>query len=165
MAGYPYAPSREDTDVVARRIGAQLLDSVLVGIIVGVFFIFTGVLDQGVLFFLGGAIATGYWILLEGLWDGRTVGKALTGIKVVKETGEECSVGASVLRNVLDVIDGIFYYLVGFLVMAFSDKRQRVGDRLAGTMVVSSNPTSAAEPSNTVSESQTSDASAFSKEA
>jgi uncharacterized RDD family membrane protein YckC len=81
-----------------------------------------------------------YFFLLEGFWDGYTVGKKVFGIKVVKETGEACTIGASIVRNLLRIIDGFFYYVVGFIFMAMSDKRQRLGDRIAGTVVVTDTP-------------------------
>jgi uncharacterized RDD family membrane protein YckC len=154
MAGYPHPPSREDTDVIGRRVIAQIIDTIVAGFIVGLFFGLSVPDSLTFLFFVGVLASLAYWFLLEGVWDGKTVGKALTGIKTVKEDGSECSVGAAVVRNLLDILDGLFYYLVGFLVMAFSDNRQRIGDRLAGTMVVSSEPISSGEATETASESQ-----------
>lgn len=149
--GYDHAPTRDDTDVIGARIGAQIADSIAMGVIFAVGFyglLFVGGLlgtqgdasSAGVFGLLGLVIGGGgmlfYWFLLEGVWDGQTLGKRLFGIKVVKENGEECSIGAAVVRNLLEIIDGFAYYLVGFIAMAVSDKRQRVGDRLAGTVVV-----------------------------
>lgn len=76
-----------------------------------------------------------YSFILEG-WKGQTFGKWLTGVIVVKEDGSPCDFMASFVRNLLRLIDGLFLYLVGLLFMAFSDRRQRLGDRLAGTVVV-----------------------------
>jgi uncharacterized RDD family membrane protein YckC len=87
-------------------------------------------------FFLGVVLALSYSFVLEGLWDGHAVGKHFLGIKVVEEDGSECSLVSAFVRNLFELIDGLFYYLVGFLVMAASDRRQRLGDRLAGTVVV-----------------------------
>ncbi|ELZ58835.1 MULTISPECIES: RDD family protein [unclassified Haloferax] len=148
MEGYNHEPTRDDTDILGARIGAQLIDT-FVGIFLA-YIVFTvfGVLG-GATGDAGGAAAglgigifgslltfVGYFFLLEGLWDGQTVGKRLLGIKVVKEDGSTCDIGSSFMRNILRIIDGFFYYVVGFIVMAISDKRQRVGDRLAGTVVV-----------------------------
>jgi uncharacterized RDD family membrane protein YckC len=146
MAGYSRPPERDDTDVIGARIGAQIVDTLIM------IFIFYGTLlvmgGMGAVagetagsamalmgFFVGGVAAIGYAFLLEGFWDGQTVGKSLFGIKVVKEDGSECTLGASFLRNLFRIIDGIFYYAVGFIFMASSDKRQRIGDRIAGTVV------------------------------
>lgn len=150
MSGYPRPPSRGDTDVVARRIFAQIIDTVFVGFIIGLFLAVSGQNSRSLFLFLGVLAALVYWFALEGLTDGKTVGKVVTGIKVVKEDGSKCSIGASITRNLLDIIDGLFYYLVGFLVMAFSDERQRIGDRLAGTMVVRAEPTDTASETESV---------------
>ncbi|MFC7204288.1 RDD family protein [Haloferax namakaokahaiae] len=145
MEGYAQRPERDDTDVLGARIIAQIVDTVVGSILgFGVFIVFGfiggSVGDGGIITFLGfiASFATfvGYFFLLEGYWNGQTVGKRLVGIKVVKEDGSPCDLMSSFMRNLLRIIDGLFYYLVGFVVMAISDKRQRIGDRLAGTVVV-----------------------------
>jgi uncharacterized RDD family membrane protein YckC len=151
MAGYPTRPTRDDTSVIGARIGAQIIDNIIMAIIFGVIFFVMGGIGSVVGGGIGNAISTIglllglvgtllYWFLLEGLWDGYTVGKKLFGIKVVEEDGHECSLGSAFVRNLLEIIDGLFYYLIGFIVMAISDKRQRIGDRLAGTTVVRETP-------------------------
>jgi uncharacterized RDD family membrane protein YckC len=83
---------------------------------------------------LGLAIA--YHALLEW-WAGRTFGKAFVRIRVVTEDGSTPSVGASLTRNVLRLVDWLpLFYVVGLATMAFSTNSQRLGDRLAGTRVV-----------------------------
>lgn len=145
--GYSRPPERGDTDVIGARIGAQLIDSAVMAVLLGLSLIFFGSLASvagneaggvGVMLglFLGMTLAMGYGFILEGFWDGHTVGKQVFGIKVVEEDGAECSLGSAFVRNLLEFIDGLFYYLVGFIVMAASDRRQRLGDRLAGTVVV-----------------------------
>ncbi|MGB8216202.1 MAG: RDD family protein [Candidatus Methanoperedens sp.] len=77
-----------------------------------------------------------YGIILE-TWRGQTIGKMILGIVVVKENGEPCTFVAALLRNVLRIIDALPQsYLIGFIFMALSEKRQRIGDRLANTIVV-----------------------------
>lgn len=77
-----------------------------------------------------------YGIIME-TWKGQTVGKMILGIIVVKENGEPCDFLAALLRNVMRIIDNLpALYILGFIVMAITEKRQRLGDRLAGTVVV-----------------------------
>ncbi|MEV6347444.1 RDD family protein [Actinoplanes sp. NPDC051851] len=77
-----------------------------------------------------------YYVLLEGFF-GRTLGKLLTGIRVVDaETGGRPGVLAAVSRTLLRLIDGFGGYLVGFLVAINSDRRRRLGDMAAKTLVV-----------------------------
>jgi uncharacterized RDD family membrane protein YckC len=80
-------------------------------------------------------VGFGYFILLEGRY-GRTVGKSLLGLRVVNEDGSPMGMRASTVRNVLRVVDGLLFYLVGTIIAAVSDRRQRLGDRLADTVVV-----------------------------
>jgi len=76
-----------------------------------------------------------YHSLLEGLW-GKTVGKKICGIIVLKEDFSKCTVGRGFLRNLMWVVDGFFYYLVAAVAMAGTIKWQRLGDLVAGTVVV-----------------------------
>jgi uncharacterized RDD family membrane protein YckC len=59
------------------------------------------------------------------------------GLKVVKEGGEPLDWQASIIRNILRIIDGFFFYLVGAIVVWTSKKKQRLGDMAAHTLVVS----------------------------
>jgi uncharacterized RDD family membrane protein YckC len=149
--GYSRVPDRDDTDVIGARIIAQIVDNVLMFVIFfGIFAVFSGfgeaagseagfgLTSLGLLLAFGSAFF--YQFFLEGYWDGYTVGKKLMGIKVVKKTGESCTYGSAFLRNVLEIVDSFFYYAVGFVAMAASDKRQRIGDRVAGTVVVREEP-------------------------
>jgi uncharacterized RDD family membrane protein YckC len=67
----------------------------------------------------------GYYVLLEG-YLGQTVGKMVTGIKVVTEaTGERPGLAKAAIRTVLRLIDGLFTYTVAFIAVQVSGKRQR----------------------------------------
>ncbi len=76
-----------------------------------------------------------YYTLLEGHY-GQTLGKWFVKIKVVKENGAKISYSDAAIRTILRIIDGIFDYLVGAILIWTSDKKQRFGDRLAHTVVV-----------------------------
>jgi uncharacterized RDD family membrane protein YckC len=80
----------------------------------------------------------GYFILLEGpLGKGQTLGKRLLKIRVVnKEDRKIIGYGGSFLRNILRLIDGIFFYLIGILSISSSDLNQRIGDKTAHTIVI-----------------------------
>jgi uncharacterized RDD family membrane protein YckC len=83
-----------------------------------------------------GLFVVGYYILLEG-YLGQTIGKMATGIKVVSEaTGANPGVAAAAIRTVVRLIDGLFSYLVAFITVLASAKRQRLGDMAARTLVV-----------------------------
>lgn len=71
--------------------------------------------------------------------SGTTPGKYALGICVLgSEDLLPCGFGRALIRNLLQFADGFFSFLVGILVVAFSDKWQRVGDMAARTVVVRS---------------------------
>jgi uncharacterized RDD family membrane protein YckC len=68
---------------------------------------------------------------------GATLGKLLLGLIVVMEDGRPVDLRAAVVRNLLRIIDFLpFLYIAGLAFMASSDKRQRLGDRVAQTLVI-----------------------------
>jgi uncharacterized RDD family membrane protein YckC len=69
---------------------------------------------------------------------GQTLGKKLMKIRVVRLDGSPAGMGDVAVRTVLRVIDGLFLYLVGLVVMLVTgERRGRLGDLAAGTMIVS----------------------------
>jgi uncharacterized RDD family membrane protein YckC len=77
-----------------------------------------------------------YFTLLEG-HGGQTIGKMVVKIRVVRAAdGSSIGYGEAAIRTVLRIIDGIFVYLIGALLIWSSDKKQRLGDRVAHTIVV-----------------------------
>jgi hypothetical protein len=67
------------------------------------------------------------------------LGKGITGIQVRGKAGARCGMKGSLIRNLLRIVDAIGVYLVGFLIAIFSKTRQRLGDHVAGTVVVERN--------------------------
>ncbi len=86
-----------------------------------------------------------YYILLEGN-SGQTLGKKVVKIKVVKEDGSPITMGDSVIRNLLRIVDGLVFYLVGAILVWSNPAKQRLGDKLAKTKVISVGPGSAQDP-------------------
>ena len=78
-----------------------------------------------------------YFIFFEATWNGQTPGKRVARIRVIRATGEAVTLGSILVRNVLRFIDFLpASYTVGILTILFSKNRQRVGDMVAGTVVV-----------------------------
>jgi uncharacterized RDD family membrane protein YckC len=100
-------------------------------------------------FFMIGIFWLLYYWLFEGMF-GTTLGKLVMQVKVQRLDGSNIGLGKSLIRNLLRVIDGIGLYLVGFLVALLSSKKQRLGDHVAGTIVVRSNAAKAARVAATV---------------
>ncbi|MFB6301081.1 MAG: RDD family protein [Halobacteriales archaeon] len=91
--------------------------------------------DPLLLFLAAAGLWAVYSAVLEWLF-GQTVGKRLIGLVVVTKDGERPSPIAILLRNALRAIDALVFYVIGFLVILFTDRKQRVGDLVAGTIVV-----------------------------
>jgi uncharacterized RDD family membrane protein YckC len=83
---------------------------------------------------LNAAILFLYGWLLEAAC-GATLGKVLVGIRVVRTT-QRGALAACAIRNLLRIIDGLGFYLVGTAVAACSGVRQRIGDICAHTAVI-----------------------------
>jgi uncharacterized RDD family membrane protein YckC len=78
-----------------------------------------------------------YDVLFETLAGGRTPGKRWTGLRVVKVGGAPVGFLASVVRNLVRIVDALpVFYLVGMLAILFTRNNQRLGDLAAGTIVV-----------------------------
>ena len=78
----------------------------------------------------------GYFALFEIFWHGQTPGKRVMGIRVVKDSGRPITVIEGIGRNLLRAIDGLLLYGVGLIVMLISPQNRRLGDYVAGTLVV-----------------------------
>lgn len=75
-------------------------------------------------------------IILQGL-VGASVGKLLLGLRVVRADGNDAGLGRCLVRTILLIVDGFFCSLVGLLTAFNSRGHRRVGDMVAGTLVVS----------------------------
>jgi uncharacterized RDD family membrane protein YckC len=132
------------------RFVAVLLDGVIVffpaGIILGLLFgggwteTGSGYANAGI--DLGGkaawlllALGVGYYVLCEAA-TGATLGKRIVGIHVVGEDGDHLTFEASLVRNLVRLVDCLFFYLVGGIFALTSPHGQRLGDRAAHTLVV-----------------------------
>lgn len=86
---------------------------------------------------IGFITAWSYFVLLEVLRNGRTVGKRALGIRVVRDDGGRVGVMDSIIRNIMRLVDMLpGYYAVGLVAVLFSANNKRLGDMAAGTVVV-----------------------------
>lgn len=94
-------------------------------------------LATGVLLLLAFVLEWGYFVVLELAWDGRSVGKRVLRLRVVSADGRPLGVGSVLLRNLLRAADFLpSAYALGLFVMASDAKFRRLGDWVAGTLVV-----------------------------
>ncbi len=85
----------------------------------------------------------GYFVLLEALNGGRTLGKQLLGIRVVMETGHAVTPTAAVVRGLFRLLDcylPVLPFLPGLAMIFLHGRNQRFGDLVAGTIVVRDRP-------------------------
>ena len=123
----------------------------------GVFF---GEIQVAFALVAGFVILWGYFIWFETVWNGQTPGKRQLGLRVIRDGGYPINIFAAIVRNLIRVMDGmpiaallllgIGYFgkdplvgamgglciLIPVLCMLLSQRYQRLGDFVAGTMVV-----------------------------
>ncbi len=138
---------------VGSRIVAILLDHLILGIFAAIIVLPLGLgaalfslpargpagLMRGAVLAPLGALNFLLWLLyftyLEST-SGQTLGKRIMGIKVVKESGEQLTPIDAFIRTILRIIDGFVFYLLGFMLVLVSEKKQRLGDMAVGSIVV-----------------------------
>ena len=82
-------------------------------------------------------IYSGYFAFFEAIWNGQTPGKRLMNLRVIEESGRPITVYEAVARNLLRIIDSIpVFYGVAIISALLSAKSKRLGDYVAGTVVV-----------------------------
>jgi uncharacterized RDD family membrane protein YckC len=78
----------------------------------------------------------GYFAAFEILWNGQTPGKRQAKIRVLSAGGRPITVFEGIARNLMRAIDSLGLYAVGALACAVDKKNRRLGDMVAGTVVV-----------------------------
>lgn len=77
-----------------------------------------------------------YFAAFEVLWHGQTPGKRAAGIRVIKDSGRPITAIEGIGRNLMRAVDGLMFYAVGVITMLISRQNRRLGDYVAGTIVV-----------------------------
>ena len=130
---------------VGRRVMAQFLDIVVIGglifLSIYVISLVLGYFDEdiatGAIMFIAAALPFLYFILLEGFWNGRTIGKLACGLRVRMADGTPIKFSASVGRNLIRAGDFLpAFYFAGLLSTFTTPRAQRLGDLVANTVVV-----------------------------
>jgi uncharacterized RDD family membrane protein YckC len=79
----------------------------------------------------------GYFAIFEAIWNGQTPGKRMAQIRVIKESGRPITPGESVARNLMRIVDQLpGFYAVAIISALISRQNKRLGDFVAGTVVV-----------------------------
>jgi uncharacterized RDD family membrane protein YckC len=89
----------------------------------------------------------GYFAIFEILWNGQTPGKRIIGIRVIKDSGRPLTAAESIGRNLLRIVDQMpGFYALGMIVALLNTRNQRLGDLVAGSLVVRESSSGAARP-------------------
>jgi uncharacterized membrane protein SpoIIM required for sporulation/uncharacterized RDD family membrane protein YckC len=93
---------------------------------------------RAILVLAGFAIFWGYYVVSEWLFDGQTLGKRQLGLRVVRDGGYSIGFAAAATRNIMRAIDMQpgFFYLFGITAAVISRTGKRLGDMVAGTVVI-----------------------------
>lgn len=114
-------PSQHLSPREASSLGAKV--GAAIGIALVVFWLF-------LMFF-------GYFIIFETLWNGRTPGKRLVGIRVVRDGGFPVDFTSALIRNIVRILEaGLGFYMISAVCALASQQNRRLGDMAAGTIVV-----------------------------
>jgi uncharacterized RDD family membrane protein YckC len=82
-------------------------------------------------------ILWGYYIAVELLWNGQSVGKRAIGLRVVREGGAPITFVGSAIRNLIRIVDFLpAFYGIGVIAMFVDRRARRLGDLAGGTLVV-----------------------------
>jgi uncharacterized RDD family membrane protein YckC len=89
----------------------------------------------------------GYFAIFEIVWNGQTPGKRIIGIRVIKDSGRSLTAAESIGRNLLRIVDQLpGFYAIGMLVALLNAQNKRLGDLVAGSIVVRESSSAASSP-------------------
>lgn len=142
---------RFQTAGVGSRAGAHAIDLGMLGLLLIVFLAvigevnyrssgwviadFTDYMIAGIII-AAAAVQLAYFVICECAM-GRTLGGKIVGLRVIRENGQPVTVLSSIIRNLLRIIDFLpSFYLAGMVISFLHPKGKRLGDLLAGTVVI-----------------------------
>ncbi len=138
-------PVRISPAPMTKRVAAGVVDSLLLALLWIVLTLAAGQnlsvpsmvsLNQAPIAYLA-VLVFAYYFVLEGVFAA-TIGKSLLKLRVFGKDGESCSLGAAFKRNLLRFVDWLpFLYIFAAIAIMTSPSRQRIGDRIAATIVSS----------------------------
>ncbi|NEP78905.1 MAG: RDD family protein [Okeania sp. SIO3B3] len=79
-------------------------------------------------------IYVGYFVIFETIWQGQTPGKRYVKIRVIRDDGRPVRLQQTTLRALFRPVDDTLF--IGMLLILFSKKEKRLGDWVAGTIVI-----------------------------
>lgn len=137
-------PEGVELELTLAGLGSRAIaggvDLAIKGLLIGLLalaLLATGILGVALLVPIIVIVLLGYDVAFETLAQGRTPGKRMTGLRVVREGGGPVDVTSSAIRNVLRLVDGLPLSFAPTIVsIAVTSRNQRPGDLVAGTLVI-----------------------------
>jgi uncharacterized RDD family membrane protein YckC len=118
-----------------RRVAAALIDAICISFIQSGLIYLTGIsLQQGLIFYGQQWL---YFALMESSGKKATIGKMVLGIEVVNEEGGKISFKQATGRFLGKILSVVLFF-IGFIMVAFTEKKQGLHDKLANTYVIKS---------------------------
>lgn len=134
---------------LGERVSARLIDFAIFLAVLIAFSIFLGISgvlrgnDLGLIIMICiyGGLFVFYDLLCEIFMNGQSIGKKLLKIKVISLNGAQPTIGQYLIRWVFRIVDFVLASPVGGLVaVAVTENKQRIGDVIAGTTVIKTEP-------------------------
>jgi len=116
------------------RFVAYIIDAIAIIISAGVLSVLIPFIDPNFVRFI---VAGAYFIYLESSQYQATLGKMALGLKVTDLNGKRIIPSVAVIRFIGKIISGVIFF-IGFIMAAFTDKKQALHDIIASTLVVQS---------------------------
>jgi uncharacterized RDD family membrane protein YckC len=121
----------------------QIAGMILLGIVAGLI-AYAGFFPQigkqwvyAILIFFAFLLQFGYFAFFETVWNGRTPGKRWTRLRVIRDSGRPIGAQDAILRNLMRIVDALpSLYAIGIITSLISPQNKRVGDYVAGTVVI-----------------------------
>ena len=121
------------------QIGVMIVLGILAGLVslAGFFPQFGKQWTYAILILVGFISQFGYFAFFETIWNGRTPGKRWTHLRVITDSGRPIGTQEAILRNLMRIVDALpSIYAVGIITSLISPQNKRIGDYVAGTVVV-----------------------------
>jgi len=125
------------------QIGVLIVLGIIAGIVAyaGVFPQFGKQWTYAILILAAFLSQFGYFAFFETIWNGRTPGKRWTRLRVITDSGRPLGAQGAILRNLMRIVDALpSLYAIGIITSLISAQNKRVGDYVAGTVVIHEKP-------------------------
>ncbi|SDO90020.1 Uncharacterized membrane protein YckC, RDD family [Paenibacillus sp. yr247] len=137
---------------IGSRTLAHLIDSLILLVINGILFLFVILVSRlysgdwlpaiadyliAISIVLWIVLNLGYFVCTEAFMGGQTPGKRMLGLRVLQNNGQSATLLSILIRNLFRLLDIMpTFYFLGAVSIFLSSKDKRIGDMVAGTIVV-----------------------------